>query len=404
VQQDEVLRQLIDKQRKDREMGDGNFSIQAENKLQSLWLHSAFCDFEPPWLSAFIEELRTCPEASGLSSSLEEALTDDRATNWGDHSTHRPLFTTWVNLSLSAWLDPRNIAMDVDEQPRRSKRNLASKTVGSAAFLSSMPLRPRYFALAKSWISEVYNAVRNAEIAMLLHNRELRISEANLAGPYFAHEIQTVVDQALATAQRDFANNSEEAVERRRFVLYSIRTLCILAYSFTKVISVDGRMTEEAEETLLRPLQDLRNDKVLISDVINIAEKIYQSVRSKQGGTITFPETPSSKIFANELQHGACFLLTVELLRNYCQSKASGPPATFRAWLENDENILNIELEGSTGAGRNPRSMSLARLDQFLRVLGFGKTTFDWDNKAHTFKATVQVDLGIKSLHRHQFS
>ncbi len=382
---------------------DQQFRREAQNKLQSLWLHSAFCNLEPGWLPSFIDTLGAHPGSDLLHSSLTRALRDKRASDWGDKSEGRPLFSSWGILSLSPWLDPRDILLGEDGQSFDRARSLSSKTVGSAAFLSSVPLGPVYLAFAKQWVSEVYNAIRNAEMAMLIHNKQRRVDEAFAAGPYFAHEIQTVVDQALPTVQRAFADDREEAVKTRRFVLYSIRTLCALAYSFTNVVMSPSKDAIERERgNLLDPLRKLRARKVLLSDLTTIAEETYESLKIKDGGVVLFPEPQSTEISADEVQYGACFLLIAELLRNYCHSHRSGPTASFRTWLDGD--ILTVELEGSTRAERKPTSMSVARLDRFLRLLGVGYTTSEWNWEQRSFRTAVHVNLGIDSGTDHQFS
>lgn len=378
------------------------FKQYAQNKMQSLWLHSAFCDFEPKWLPSFVEELGLHLESRALKSSLNQALADDVATKWGDWNQNRPLFSSWVNLSLSPWLDPRDMSLGDDEPPAR-KPKWASRTVGSAAFLSSVPVRPLYLAFAKQWVNEVYNALRNAEMAMLLFNKKLHVLEAIHAGPYFSHEIQTLVEQALPTVQRQIAKNNENAIQTRRFLLYSIRTLCTLAYSFTRVVLSTKDYEEERKKNLLQPLNELRASKALLPNLTSIAKETYESLKVGGGGIVVFEGcSQAPDMFVDDLQYGACFLLIVELFRNYCHSDRSGPTATFRTRLDGD--ILLIELEGATQAERKPMSMSVARLNRFLRVLGIGQVTMDWDAKLKWFKSTVRVNLDPDSATRNQFS
>src|SRR6185295_1661096 len=242
-----------------------------------------------------------------------------------------------------------------------------------------------YFAFARAWISEVYNTVRNAEIAILLHNKELAAREAMASGPYFAHEIKRVVDQGLATAQRDFAEDRDEAVLTRRHVLYSIRTLCNLAYSFTNAVLSDRTYAlKNARDELVTPLQELRREGTLVSDLTGIAEEIYKSVKRQNGGSVNFPERTEKEISVEERSYAACFLLVVEMLRNYCESQPRTSVAEFRTWLHNDRLI--IELEGPTRAQRNPTSLSFARLDILLHSLDIGEARTTWTREAETFK------------------
>jgi len=376
------------------------FERQSQNKLQSLWFHSAFSNMNPSWLSSFLEDLKANPAGNPVYLSLRDALADKIASDWGDGSEHRPLFSTWVILSLSSWLDPRDILI-TEETKRDKKPHLASKTVGSAAFLSSVPLSPLYLTFAKNWVSEVYNAIRNTEMAMLVHNQQNGMKEAFAAGPYFAHEIQTLVDRALPTVQESVDDDHEETIRRRRFVLYSMRTLCTLAYSFTNVVAFPDEFTiKEEAEKLLEHLRKLRYKGVLECDLTAIAIETYENLKLKDGGKIFFCNLPQSyEISANDIQRGACFLLVVELIRNYCSSKQSGPTAKFLASFEGD--TLVVELKGSTNAQRKPTSMSFARLDLFLRFLRVGRAHIEWCQEFHTFTSTVRVNLGDDSVNYH---
>jgi hypothetical protein len=348
--------------------------------MQSLWLHAAFCNYEPEWLQGFIEELEAREDTVAASHSLKDALKDDIASDWGDKNKGRPPFCSWVNSTLRAWLDPQMLD---DESATDKSDNLAKQTVGSVALLCSIPMKPRYVAFARSWVGDVYNTVRSAEIAIRFRNQRRAADEAMQAGPYFAHEIQKVVDQALTTAQRDFADNGQKAIETRRFVLYSIRSLCKLAYSCTDaVLSRNENALNEQTREFMKPLQKLRQDGVLLVDLTSIAKEIYNSVRRREGGTVTFPDKGEMQIRPDVKQHGACFLLVAEMLRNYCQSQVAGFEARFRPQL--DADTLTIGLEGPTSA----------RLDVFLRTLSIGKASTFWDKDAGSCKFTVTVNLG----------
>lgn len=370
------------------------FIKSAKATLQSIWLHTAFCEKEPPWLRPFIEELgnRTDTEAAGRS--LRKALEDETAMDWGDRKTNRPIFRSWVNLSLRAWLNPLGVSPDADQAWKEEPDRLAEKTVGSAALLCSVPIRPQFLDFARAWISEVYNTVRNAEMAVFFHNQQLAVQEALMAGPHFAHEIQLIIDQSLTTAQKDFADNRPETVETRRFVLYSIRTLCNLAYSFTNaILSENKNALEENKREFIDPLRTLRGEGKLLVTINCIAREIYKSVKRKNSATVIFPATEEMKTPPEPDQHGVCFLLTAEMLRNYCQPQNRDKrfEAQFRSFL--DDDTLIVEMIGSTGANRTPASMTLARIDRFLRILGVGDVHTTWDQQAGEFTFRVTVDL-----------
>lgn len=388
--------EFVDAQGTKRTGNEAVFLRQAKAKLQSLWLHSAFCSSEPPWLQAFIKELASYEDTQPVSDSLLEGLEDNIASDWSDSRTGRPPFCSWINISLRPWLDPEEGSIFKDESATDRRPQLAKKTVGSAAFLSSIPLRPGYVAFVRSWVSEVYNTIRNVEMSILFHNKELGRREAMMAGPYFAHEIQKIVDEGLATAQRDFADDSEEAARARRFVLYSIRTLCNLAYSFTNaMMSQDPEAMQKVRDDLVKPLQQLRVNRALLYNLTRIAEETYQSIK-QQNGRINFPDTGEPQITATAEQHGACFLLISEMLRNYCQSQPLDSVAEFRTRFHND--TLTIELEGPTRAQRNAKSMTFTRLHGFLHTLGIGEASSEWDKKAGMYKFTVKVSFGSATI------
>jgi hypothetical protein len=174
------------------------------SKLTSVWIHAAFCDNKPKWLDDFIQELLSEEETLPVGRALQSALNDSVAVDWGDASRGRPRFNCWSNLSLHAWLAPSRAPMLEPTAPSgdSQQRTQASQTVGSAEFLSSVPLHPSYFAIVRQWVSSIYGMVRNAEISILFHNQQIGVHEAVLAGPYWAHELKKLIDQSSSTLLR----------------------------------------------------------------------------------------------------------------------------------------------------------------------------------------------------------
>jgi hypothetical protein len=370
-------------------------SLAVKAKMQSVWLHAAFCDYKPEWLDRLIEDLASGDETLPASEALRAGLNDPVAINWGDATTKRPTFCCWTNLTLRPWLDPSKLydfkSYDDTEGPRR----LASQTMGSAEMLCSIPLRPNYFAFVRPWISEVYSMVRNAEIAILIHNQKLGAREPMLAGPYFAHEIKKLVDDALPTVKREAADTSTEAVRNRRFLLHSIGALTNLAYSFTNaVLSMDKQALQKERQKFLTSLCQLQQADALVKSLRLVAQEVYKSVRRERGGQVFFLHSDTSgwePESLNGAQQSACFLLTAEMIRRHCNKEENISVAQWSASVEASKLIIN--LTGPTRAQRNPVSMSFVRLDVFLHSLDIGEATVFWNKREKECSFTVKVDL-----------
>lgn len=370
-------------------------------KMHSVWLHSVFCDRKPQWLDSFIQELLSNTETEPAGLALQQALHDKVADDWGDAAHKRPSFTCWSYLSLHASLAPSVSSMhESRHQPaEEQQRAIARQSLGSAEILSSIPLRPRYFSIVRSWISEVYGLVRNAEISILLENHKLEARKSDLAGPYWAHELMKLSDEGLSTAYRDLADIRPNALSNMKFVLHSIRMLSSLAYLFTGPIFIGTEGATKQREEFLKPLRQLYKERRLVETLRYVAEQTYRHLCSGNAPHVIFagytsakrePENPHFE------EYRSCFLIVSEMIRNYCDSERDTCSGTWNAIVSDD--ALTVTLTGTTHAQRNPASMTLARLNAFLRTLDIGSANVEWDKDEGMCEYRIEVNLATANL------
>jgi hypothetical protein len=373
----------------------------ARCKMHAVWLHAIFCDNKPAWLDDFIHELQSRSETQQAGEALKLGLEDKVAANWGDAALGRPRFSCWSYLSLHSSLAPSVSPMyDPQVQPEEARRRtLAMQSLGSAELLCSVPLRPRYISIVRPWISEVYGLVRNAEISILLQNHKLETRKAELAGPYWAHELMKLTDEGLSTILREAADTSPAAVSNRKFVLHSIRMMGSLAYAFTGPIFSGAQEARKQREEFLKPLRRLFEKGWLLEALRYVAEQTYENICYGRGAHVVFTETTAAGWKPEKLhyeEHRSCFLIVSEMVRNYCDSEDDECIATWKALVTDD--VLRVELTGPTRAQRNPASMTLARLNVFLRALEIGKANVEWDKEQGMCAYIVEVDLAQLSI------
>lgn len=367
----------------------------ARAKMTAVWLHSAFCNNEPVWLRSFIETLSSEENPQHAGPALRRGIKDKIACNWGDKTSRRPQFNTWTYLALHPWPAPGlppnfGLLSGVTAHPEWTT---ASQTVGSAEFLCSEHLSPSYLAVVRRWVTTVYGMIRAAEISILFHNYRVGVdSVAMLAGPYWAQELKQLIDGGASKALREVADSNPQAVNTRRFVLRLVRSLGNLAYGFTNaLLSRDESALEREKEEFREGLNSLRRDGRLLDSLQVVAEEVYDYVGSKERPIVEFPprQLDDHPNPLTQAQLRSCFLLVVEVIRTYCESEPAGSKAKWKASLTN--NKLTIQLKGSTIAQRNPASMSIARLDFFLRTVGIGEASVAWGTKVCTYTVAVQV-------------
>jgi|GEM_PF-2848557 len=364
-------------------------------KMHSVWLHAAFRSDQPDWLEHFLRELLSDRETQPAGDALQQALNDKTAVDWGDGSRQRPNFTCWSYLSLHASLAP--LVSPLHPSPPQAEEelqaNLARQSLGSAELVSSIPLRPRYFSIVRPWISEVYGLLRNAEISILLENHKLEARRADLAGPFWAHELMKLTDEGLSTVQRDLGDPKLKAAGNTRFVLHSIRMLSSLAYLFTGPIFTGAQGAVRQREEVLGPLRRLHKEDRLIDALKYVAQQTYENLCA-DGPHVVF-EVESSPGWKPETlrypEQRSCFLLVSEMIRNYCESERDTDSATWKA--VGSGSTITVTLTGTTRAQRNPTSMTLARLNVFLRALEIGSANVEWDKNQGMCQYKIEVDL-----------
>lgn len=364
--------------------------------MHAVWLHSVFCNSKPEWLDGFLRQLLGNAETRLAGAALQRGLEDPVAADWGDAALGRPNFSCWSYLSLHASLSPTRFSVyePLPDADLARKRAIISQTLGSAELLSSVPLRPRYFSLVRPWISEIYALVRNAEISILLQNHKLEARKAELAGPYWAHELMKLTDEGLSTALRDAADTSPAAVSNRRFVLHSIRMVGSLAYAFTGPVFSGEQGAERQKDEFLEPLRELYEKGSLLEALRYVAEQTYENICYGHGGRVIFTGGAATDWKPDRLRyecHRSCFLLVSEMVRNYCENEGDKCIATWEASVK--DRSLTVRLIGTTNSQRNPSSMTLARLNVFLHALDIGKANVEWNKEQGLCAYTVEVDL-----------
>ena len=260
--------------------------------------------------------------------------------------------------------------------------------------LCSVPLRPVYFSIVRPWISEVYGLIRNAEISILLQNQMQENRRAELAGPFWAHELMKLTDEGLSTVLREAADTSPAAVNKRRFVLNSLRMVSSLAYAFTGPIFGGSNDAKKQKEDFLAPLVGLHEKGWLLDALRHVGEQTYENIRSqRRGGRVVFAGSASGGWNPEHLDYAgnrSCFFLVSGMIRSYCESPLN-KECTGMWEASVIDNALSIRLAGPSGAQRNPSSMMIARLNVFLRTLEVGEVKVEWHKGRCQY--TVEVNL-----------
>ena len=367
-------------------------------RIHAVWLHAIFCDNEPEWLDGFIRKLLSDAETRPAGESLQRGLADEVAADWGDATRGRPRFNCWSYLSLHASLAPSVSYMYAPPFPADDSRRraLAKQSLGSAELLCSVPLRPRFFSIVRPWLSEVYGLFRNAEISMLLQNHKLETRKAELAGPFWAHEMMKLTDEGLSTVLREVAETNPVAVNNRRFVLNSIRMVGGLAYAFTGPIFAGSKDASKQTEVFLKPLIELHQKGWLLDALRHVGEQTYENIHSYgRGGRVIFTGAASDDWNPERLDDAgnrSCFFLVSEMIRNYCENAANNE-FVGRWEASVTGGWLNVRLFGQTRAQRNPSTMTIARLNVFLRALKIGEAKVEWYKEQGMCEYIVAVNL-----------
>jgi hypothetical protein len=259
------------------------------------------------------------------------------------------------------------------------RRVEASQSLGSAELLCSIPLRPRYLAAVRSWISEVYGLIRNAEISVLLQNHKLQSRRLELSGPFWAHELMKLSDEGLATVLREVDDSSSSATDNRRFVLHSMRMLGTLAYAFTGPLFGGPKGVSAQRDEFMKPVLDLHRRGLLLDALREVGQQTYQHMCAGNGALVIFSESkrkPAGRLKLRNEEQRSCFLIVSEMIRNYCESEVDTCVGRWEASVQDE--TLHVRLFGQTHSQRNPVSISLSRLNLFLRALSIGGADVEW--------------------------
>jgi len=364
--------------------------------MHSVWLHAIFCGWKPTWLDGFIRELKENAVTQPAAVSIEQGLADPVATDWGDAGKGRPCSMTWSYVSLHSSLAPSisDLYAGIPQHDETRRRLQASQSLGSAELLCSIPLRPRYLASVRSWISEVYGLIRNAEFSVLLQNHKLQSRRLELSGPFWAHELMKLSDEGLATVLREVDDNRPSATDNRRFVLHSMRMLGTLAYAFTGPLFGGPKGVTAQRDEFMKPVLDLYTRGILVDALREVAQQTYKHVCAGTGARVAFGKAqrnPTGRLRLRNEEQRSCFLLVAEMIRNYCENEVEACVGKWEAAVE--DGTLHVRLYGQTHSQRNPVSISLSRLNLFLRALSIGRADVEWQKEQSICIYDVAVNL-----------
>jgi formyltetrahydrofolate deformylase len=406
ISDSEVWGQELAKKVNDLSVGDDpNWRFPARGKVEptwmtdlrvrmtSVWMHIALGDDTPPWLDGFIHALEQRDITRQAAAALRKARTDLAAFE-KDHSSRRPRFVSWTNLSLRPSLAPVPPKLPQFDGPMRPDLGYGPwfsdihvrKTVGSAAFLSSIPIRPVFISLVRPWISAIYGLVRNAEAAIVLYQRqfETQVATGMLEGPWFAHELTRFIDEGLPSLIRKVPKDEDDAL----FVLNSIRALGKLAIRHSTGV-VQAHDAEQQRSQLLIPLQQLRERGELRNAFGFVAVQVEKMLGPHRRGRL---ESLSPYVRPQGLsveEHQSCLLLVSEVIQSYCLHDSDNAAAQLS--VTDDDSGLCIRLVGRTKVQRNPASLAFRRLNAMLRTLGTGTAEVIWDGNEKPTEYIVHV-------------
>jgi hypothetical protein len=364
------------------------------SKVAGIWLHTVFHNNQPPWLKTFVDELLSDSNTRPAGEALEAALNDDALSNCR-FTDDGSCFKSWTHLALYPSLAPVPPAMFPMRPISGPADPKIDQTVGSAAFLCSVPLGPVFVSLAHAWVSTVYDLIRNVEVAILLNNHQIEAASTGmLAGPWWAHELKKLIDEGLPILLREASESTLGAKENRYFVLNSIRTMGDLAFAYANgTLSRDHESMRKQRESLIKPLRLLRDSGNLNPALRYVAGHVYRMVNRTRGGRINFsePDPPGFDLtHLTDEQHRSCLLFVEDAIRSYCQAADPECVANWSATCKGD--LIEIRLAGRIKA-EHFSSMACAQLDFLMTALEIGHTEVPPLGEKGSFSYLVRIQL-----------
>jgi hypothetical protein len=364
--------------RRDR-ASDSRFDPKRERDLRrvrcmliSLWMHSVFNSEEPDWWDDLIQEIDK-HQLTGTRTAISEGREDNVACEWGDRSCGRPGFTTWTTICLHnlvapppvPWIGPRDHLGHMKETAAAVYKH----NIGWATILCSAPLSISFISVARQWIRTVYGTLRNAEVSVLLRNRESLERAAQMVRA-LTHDTHKFMQESVDTVLREIEDSSLEVVAYRRFVLLALRAQTYFTNAAVNAIPdpmKQHRLRGEFVEFLLKDPKHLTGALYRVAlDVQKYRTRTHRArVEVPEHLAIPLPDIPFDT-------YASCLLLVGEIVRNYCDH---GPPnEVARLAVIHDNGRLEIILEGRGEA--HSVGVNFALLHNVLETLRLGRAEF----------------------------
>ena len=378
--------------RRDRETLDG-FDRQRERDLReirllliSLWMHSVFRSEPPVWLEDLTGLMRG-KKLTDMLDQISDATNDTMACDWGDRSLGRPGFKWWATIGLHPLVSEPPAPVVGPEQPfwwGRGTSAVYRRNIGWATILSSAPLKLPFISVVRPWIRTAYATLRNAEISLLLRNRE-PLERSAQAVRFLTHDIHKFVEESLGTLQREAGKCTGPVVTYRRIVLRTLEALSILAYTACTAVT-DPQKLDDVRNAFRGPL--LVSSDLLLRALRRVASDVRDSKARAGGARVHIPEDPCPAGFEVDPQtYASCLLLVGEIIRNYCKHGPPGKEAEWSAHL--DGARLIVRLEGPSDSLRLGQTFGL--LSHFLHVLDLGGTKPTWSDGYGRWEVIVNL-------------
>jgi hypothetical protein len=372
--------------------------------LLSLWLHSAFSEEPPAWMSDLEKEL----DAEGFQKvreQLRQAASDDVAQKGWDAGKRRTRFVDWTTISLHPMLSPA--ALTNKEYYERSKTTnyQEQRALGSSVFLSSCVLGKEFISLVRPWMRSLYGMVRNAEMLVLSHNEMVQTSRslAMIAGPWFAHEMNALLNKnTLMRAQ--LGKCDEQSVALRRIILNTAQSVSSLAYSATAaVLQPNAESFNELKEKFQEPLRSLAAGPGLKDALMAVARTVYHDVRlnrnpAENGIIPSLSEKHSDIRDLRNHDIGVCFLLVNEVISNHVRHSERETAAEFS--ITETGPHVTILLEADVSNETLPKSKTLTYLDELLKAFSLGGATTSWVTEKKRFRTSIEVTIAARTQER----
>lgn len=343
-------------------------------RLLALFIHSAFCCKSPAWFEQLKQEL----QASGLDSvlNLQKTSIDPVAQDWGDRSTNRDLFQCWSTITLQPMLNavPESSPIAAGETTGSLGGTLTNQSIGSSYIFSSVPLRKEYLAVVRDYVRKVYAMMRNFEQAINTQNLlyRARRTMVSQSAVLLHHEFNALVANRYQTVGLDIGKCDPQVVAVRKSAWHSVTSHANFLYFWSQAyLEKSPKAKSDLQERFMRPIQSLLSRGTLESTLKRVAVDVYNSNSHDPGATIVFPIADTNVgAEAGPEEYYSCFLLTAEIVRNFCKHERRAVEA--RWWAEIKHEKLNIRMSCPTTLDEPPAANTFRALIVLLKDLDLG--------------------------------